>query len=187
MEAKVQAIKNSEWNSLKIKPLITVGKHRSPWGRCIISQAGDALCGLSFGDFAQSEILDTARLDWPGAEVCYDEGATGHWVSVASDYLKGKSLGEEHSILLLGTPFQLAVWGVLWKMKVGEIASYQDIANRVGHPSAVRAVGSAVGKNKISLLIPCHRVIRSSGRLGGYAWGIGLKQTLLDYEAQFCR
>lgn len=185
MNTKLQAINYCEWNSLDSKPEIAVGIHLTPWGSCIISQAENALCGLTFQKLSCAEALDAAKMLWPGSKICYNEEATGHWISIATRYIEGTGGGEEHELFVLGTPFQLSVWAALLEIPVGKVVSYQDIADRVGRPGAVRAVGSAIGKNRISVLIPCHRVIRSSGGLGGYAWGLELKQTFLDYESQF--
>lgn len=187
MHMKFQAINHTEWNSLILKPKITLGIHQSPWGNCVISQAEDALCGLSFGNSSPLEALQAAELSWPGSQITYNEESTAHWISIACNYLKGISWTGEYTLCLLGTPFQLSVWAALLNIPTAQVASYQDIANRLGRPTAVRAVGTAIGRNKISLLIPCHRIIQSSGGLGGYAWGLSLKQSLLDYEAQFCR
>ena len=81
-----------------------------------------------------------------------------------------------------GTPFQLRVWAQIYKIEFGEVHSYQQVANSLGIPSAVRAVASALSKNPIAYLIPCHRVIRSDGKIGGYRWTSSLKSMLLNYE-----
>jgi O-6-methylguanine DNA methyltransferase len=83
-----------------------------------------------------------------------------------------------------GTDFQLAVWQCLQQIPLGETRSYQQIANQLGRPNAVRAVANAIAANPIAWFIPCHRVIRSTGELGGYAWGIEKKRQLLAYEQQ---
>jgi O-6-methylguanine DNA methyltransferase len=86
-----------------------------------------------------------------------------------------------------GTPFQQAVWRALTHIPFGETRSYQQLADAIGQPQAVRAVANAIARNPISWFIPCHRVIRSNGQLGGYAWGQPLKQTLLDWEQRHVR
>ncbi len=187
MHTKLQVINHIEWDSLSSKPKITIGVHPSPWGNCVISQTGRALCGFSFQDIGCSEAVYAAGLLWPGSQVSYNEEATAHWISIARDYLEGGARGEEYSLFLLGTAFQITVWRALLEIETTKVVSYRDIANKIGCPKAVRAVGTAIGKNKISILIPCHRVVRSSGGLGGYAWGLSLKQSLLDYEVQFRR
>lgn len=158
---------------------ITAGLHRTLWGDCLISQKGEALCGFHFCQ--GGDVMETLGVFWPGSEICYNEEQTGHWVDLAIQLLRGGE-GEGKTLLLMGTPFQLSVWKALMEIEAGNVCSYQDIARKIGRPSAVRAVGTAVGKNRISLVIPCHRVIREDGKLGGYAWGVERKQALLDYE-----
>jgi len=83
---------------------------------------------------------------------------------------------------LKGTDFQIAVWNELLKISFGQLVTYQDIALRIGKPKACRAVGSAIGKNPVSVLIPCHRVVQSSGGLGGFYWGLDVKKMILEKE-----
>jgi len=98
------------------------------------------------------------------------------------EYLEGKRVAFELPLDLRGTPFQCAVWGALQEIPYGETRSYAAIAKRVRHPNAVRAVGAANGANPIALIVPCHRVIASDGRLGGYGGGLSLKAKLLAME-----
>lgn len=86
-------------------------------------------------------------------------------------------------IQLIGTSFQLAIWQALLTIPFGETSSYAVIASAAGHPKALRATGTAIGNNPIALFIPCHRVLRTDGSLGGYAWGLALKQQLLQFES----
>ena len=86
-------------------------------------------------------------------------------------------------LLVKGTNFQIAVWKALLKIPPGRLVAYEQVARAIGRPSASRAVGSAVGANRISYLIPCHRVIRGSGALGGYAWGVPRKRAIIGWEA----
>ena len=90
--------------------------------------------------------------------------------------------GRAARLHLIGAPFQLKVWEALLHIPSGHVTTYSDLAAAVGHPRAVRAVGTAVGRNPISLLIPCHRALRSDGTLGGYAWGLQRKRKLLAIE-----
>ena len=98
------------------------------------------------------------------------------------EYLEGKRVGFELPLDLRGTPFQRAVWEALQEIPYGETRSYAEIARRVGQPNAVRAVGAANGANPIALIVPCHRVIASDGKLGGYGGGLALKGKLLAME-----
>lgn len=98
------------------------------------------------------------------------------------EYFEGKRTAFSLPSKLEGTDFQRLVWLELGKIKYGETASYADIAKSISRPGAVRAVGGAVGKNKIALIVPCHRIIRKNGELGGYAWGKKRKLNLLKHE-----
>ena len=84
---------------------------------------------------------------------------------------------------VIGAPFQIKVWEALLNIPSGQVTSYSEIARQIDHPKAVRAVGTAVGRNPISWLIPCHRAMRKSGGLGGYHWGLPVKRAMLAYEA----
>lgn len=99
-----------------------------------------------------------------------------------AEYLAGKRTGFDLPLDLRGTPFQRAVWGALQAIPYGETRSYADVARAVGRPHAVRAVGTANGANPVALVVPCHRVIQSGGRLGGYGGGLELKRRLLAME-----
>jgi AraC family transcriptional regulator of adaptative response/methylated-DNA-[protein]-cysteine methyltransferase len=83
----------------------------------------------------------------------------------------------------MGAPFQIKVWQALLDIKSGYVTTYSDIAQAIGHPKAVRAVGTAVGRNPIGLLIPCHRALRKDGSLGGYHWGLAVKRAILAHES----
>jgi AraC family transcriptional regulator of adaptative response/methylated-DNA-[protein]-cysteine methyltransferase len=84
---------------------------------------------------------------------------------------------------MIGAPFQIKVWEALLQIPSGQVTTYSDIADAIGHPRAVRAVGTAVGRNPVSWLIPCHRALRKSGGLGGYHWGLPVKRAMLAWEA----
>ncbi len=93
-------------------------------------------------------------------------------------------LAKKSSIKLYGTPFQLRVWQALSNIPHNKTCTYRDIAEKIGQPKAARAVGQAVGRNPVSYLIPCHRVVGSNGALGGFRWGVDIKTALLTYEKQ---
>ena len=99
-------------------------------------------------------------------------------------YFEGKRVVFDLPIKMVGTTFQRKVWDALTSIKFGETASYRDIAKKVGNPKAARAVGAAIGKNPISIIIPCHRVIGSNGKLTGFAGGVVAKEFLLDLESR---
>ena len=111
-----------------------------------------------------------------------DEGRLDPVRVQVTEYFDGDRKEFDLPLAPTGTPFQLAVWDVLLEVGYGETASYADIARRIGKPTAFRAVGAANGRNPISLIIPCHRVIGSAGALVGYGWGVDRKAWLLAHE-----
>lgn len=141
---------------------------------------GVSLCRLDFvGQFGGDEILRRWQRQWPHSS----------FASLPAHELKLKQLGAalEGKVALMplrltGTAFQLAVWEALLAIPQGGVKTYGEIAAQIGKPRAVRAVGQAVGANPISVLVPCHRVIASNGKIGGYAWGVAVKQALLASE-----
>ncbi|WP_461202518.1 methylated-DNA--[protein]-cysteine S-methyltransferase [Anoxybacillus sp. TBDG-1] len=106
------------------------------------------------------------------------------WMEEIEQYFQKKRTLFSIPLKLVGTPFQIRVWETLQTIPYGQTVSYADIAKQIGQPKAVRAVGNAVGSNPITVIIPCHRVILTSGELGGYAWGIERKKWLLEHETR---
>jgi AraC family transcriptional regulator of adaptative response/methylated-DNA-[protein]-cysteine methyltransferase len=106
----------------------------------------------------------------------HDQAAIAPWANAA---LSAKG---EASLHLIGAPFQIKVWEALMNVPAGPVTTYSEIAGAIGAPKAVRAVGTAVGRNPISLLIPCHRALRKSGEMGGYHWGLPVKRAMLAWE-----
>lgn len=149
----------------------------SPLGRMLIAATDKGICRLTFDDSVQS----LARL-FPKATIREDSGALKELVEGALSAIERPLAAPDLPIDVAGTAFQEAVWRELRKIPVGETRSYAEIAAAIGHPKAVRAVGSANGDNHVCVLIPCHRVIRSDGSLGGYGGGIERKKKLLASE-----
>lgn len=116
---------------------------------------------------------------WPRATFVEDPMMLRPWVLAAF----GASAQEETPLYLIGAPFQIKVWEALLSVPSGQVTTYSEIAGAVGLPRAVRAVGTAVGRNPISFLIPCHRALRRDGGLGGYHWGLPVKRAILAWEA----
>ena len=151
----------------------------SPFGRALVMGTETGICGIGFA----SEAGDDATMAdlcsrWPGAEYVEDREALEGWARAAFG-----QAGGEVPLLLIGAPFQIKVWEALMRVPSGHVTTYSEIAQAVGSPKAVRAVGTAVGRNPISLLIPCHRALRKSGGLGGYHWGLPVKRAILAWEA----
>ncbi len=154
------------------------GRFASPFGEALAVATPRGLCGLAFTaetGFEPAFADLTAR--WPNARLVEDPDSIRLWVEAA--------LGArgEAPMVLIGAPFQIKVWEALLAIPSGEVTTYSALAARIGAPRATRAVGTAVGRNPLALLIPCHRALRKSGALGGYHWGLGVKRALLAREA----
>jgi O-6-methylguanine DNA methyltransferase len=139
--------------------------------------------GLCMVDFLTSEkaFLKNLKSLFPG-EIIEDDRRNRKVLLQLRNYLEGKLKRFDCSLDLRGTSFQKKVWSALAKIPYGETKSYQEIAKSIGHPKAFRAVGNANGANPIPIILPCHRVIESNGGLGGFGYGIKVKQQLLDFE-----
>lgn len=153
----------------------------SPFGPALVMGTDKGICGIGFAseNSAEHAMADlTGR--WPKADYVEDPMRLRPWANAAF----GAS-GEhcEAPLYLIGAPFQINVWEALLRIPSGHVTTYSEIAGAIGNPRAVRAVGTAVGRNPISWLIPCHRALRKSGGLGGYHWGLPVKRAMLAYEA----
>ncbi len=151
----------------------------SPFGPALVMGTERGICGIGFAaetgtDAAMTDLMSR----WPQARFTENEAALAPWVKAAFGATDG-----EARLVLIGAPFQIKVWEALLAIPTGHVTTYSEIARHIGNPRAVRAVGTAVGRNPISWLIPCHRAIRKSGGLGGYHWGLPVKRALLAWEA----
>jgi AraC family transcriptional regulator of adaptative response/methylated-DNA-[protein]-cysteine methyltransferase len=150
----------------------------SPFGEALVMGTQKGLCGLAFtAEFGRDWAWQDMRARWPKATYVEDTDAVRPWAEAAFAQ-KG-----EAALHLIGAPLQIKVWEALLHVPSGHVTTYSEIAQTIGHPRAVRAVGTAVGRNPISWLIPCHRALRKSGALGGYHWGLPMKRAMLAYEA----
>src|SRR5438105_4814629 len=151
----------------------------SPLGRMLIAATSNGICRLTFDD-----SVDSLRRLFPHAAIVEDVGGLKELVEGALEAIESPRAAHQLPIDVAGTAFQEAVWRELRKIPVGETRSYAEIAAAIGQPKAVRAVGTANGDNHVAVLIPCHRVIRGDGTLGGYAGGLDRKRKLLAIEGQ---
>ena len=155
------------------------GRFDSPFGPAIVMGTGRGVCGIAFTAEAGEEMaMADLCARWPGARYVEDPAPLGPWADAAF----GRS-DAEVPLFVIGAPFQIKVWEALMSIPSGHVTTYSDIAAAIGSPKAVRAVGTAVGRNPISLLIPCHRALRKSGGLGGYHWGLPVKRAILAWES----
>ncbi|MGP3698330.1 methylated-DNA--[protein]-cysteine S-methyltransferase [Rhodobacter sp. NSM] len=149
----------------------------SPFGEALVMATSRGICGLAFcAETGREAALADLMGRWPAARFIEDPGA----VAPMSEAAFG---GGGAALHLIGAPFQIKVWEALLRVPSGHVTTYSQIAQAIGHPAAVRAVGTAVGRNPISFLIPCHRALRKSGGLGGYHWGLPVKRAMLAWEA----
>ena len=156
---------------------INYGWFDSPFGRLLAMGTSKGLCGMAFSDeTGDAETFNDMTSRWPEAIYVEHPEDVEQWVSGAFAHRS------ETQLHLIGAPFQIKVWEALLTIPSGHVTTYSEIAGAVGNPRAVRAVGSAVGRNPVSWLIPCHRAMRKSGGLGGYHWGLGVKRAMLAWE-----
>lgn len=154
----------------------------SPFGPALVMGTDKGICGLALS----AEVGEAAAMAdligrWPMADFVEDPMVLEPWVLAAFGAQDGRL--DKAPLYLIGAPFQIKVWEALLRIPSGQVTTYSDIAQAIGRPRAVRAVGTAVGRNPVSWLIPCHRALRKSGALGGYHWGMPVKRAMLAFEA----
>jgi AraC family transcriptional regulator of adaptative response/methylated-DNA-[protein]-cysteine methyltransferase len=158
---------------------IRYGIHPSPFGKCLVATTERGICNLSFVDVSEGKAIDNLVADWQQARMVEDYKSTAPLVTrIFSDLGTDTPL----KIHLRGTNFQIKVWEALLKIPTGSLTTYEQIASHIGKPTAVRAVGTAIGHNPIAYLIPCHRVIRKNGDFGNYLYGSARKKVILARE-----
>ncbi len=162
--------------------LIRYGFHPTPFGECLIATTSRGICHLAFTHpISREAAVGRLEREWPGANLVADQAGTRAAAAKAFPP-PGSAPTPGLALHVKGTNFQLKVWRALLDIPAGSVTTYGEIAAAIGEPNAARAVGTAVGSNHISYLIPCHRVIRSTGELGGYAWGPDRKRVMLTLE-----
>ena len=165
---------------------ITYGFHASPFGEALIMATDRGVAGLAFvnednGQTREEALGDMTRR-WPLARYVEAPDRTGPHLRRIFDPTAWCA-AQPVRLILIGTDFEIRVWQALLRIPMGKAVSYADIARFIGQPTASRAVGTAVGRNPISFVVPCHRVLRSDGGLGGYHWGLTRKRALIGWEA----
>lgn len=163
---------------------IRYGFHEGPFGLALVMATDRGLAGLAFADDSTHKpaTLEDMTRRWPNATYVEDNDFTQPYadrVFTPSRWTADEPL----RVVLIGTDFQIRVWEGLLKIPVGSATTYSNLANSLGAPKAARAVGAAVGRNPISFVVPCHRVVGKSGQLTGYHWGLTRKRAMLGWEA----
>ncbi len=178
-----EAMSPGEWKTGGEGLTVYYGFHPSPFGSALVMTTERGLCGLAFADQGgEPAALADMRGRWPNARYAEDSART----VVHAQRIFDSKLWRPNTplrVVLIGTDFEIRVWEMLLSIPMGKAATYSDIAKKLGNPKGARAVGAAVGKNPVSFVVPCHRVVGKSGNLTGYHWGLTRKRAMLGWEA----
>lgn len=163
---------------------IAYGFHPGPFGLALVMVTARGLCGLAFcdGEDARANTLADMMRRWPASDFVEDAARTAPYAARIFD--PGRWSRETPlRVVMIGSDFEVRVWETLLRIPIGKATTYGDIAAHIGKPRAARAVGAAVGRNPISFVVPCHRVLGRSGDLTGYHWGLTRKRAILGWES----
>ena len=164
---------------------ITYGFHASPFGEALLMATDRGVCGIAFinedAQQTRAEALTDMTRRWPRARFVEAPARTAPHVQRVFEPHQWQA-DKPVRLVLIGTDFEVKVWEALLRIPMGRAVSYADIARHLGQPTASRAVGTAVGRNPISFVVPCHRVMRGNGQLAGYHWGLTRKRALIGWE-----
>ena len=152
-------------------------------GKLLVARTEKGVCAVTFGD-DENSLKDNLFNEYSNAEIAENNANLKDYVEAILANLEGANKTLDLPTDLQATAFQMRVWDILRKIPYGETVSYQDVAEKLGNKNAVRAVATACASNRVALVIPCHRVVRSSGELSGYRWGIERKKAILDKEKE---
>jgi AraC family transcriptional regulator, regulatory protein of adaptative response / methylated-DNA-[protein]-cysteine methyltransferase len=177
------AVTPGEYKSRGEGLTISYGFHPSPFGEALLAVTARGICALFFASVgSRPAALSRLREEWANARIVEDQESTRRLVRRI--FAAVPRAEAPLTLYVRGTNFQVKVWEALLSIPSGRVTTYGEIARRIGDPGAARAVGTAVGRNPVAFLIPCHRVIRGTGDLGGYHWGVGRKRLILAWEAE---
>jgi AraC family transcriptional regulator of adaptative response/methylated-DNA-[protein]-cysteine methyltransferase len=178
-----EAMSPGEWKSGGAGLTIAFGFHPSPFGTALVMTTPRGLAGLAFADPGEEEAaLADMKGRWPKATIVEDRPRTAALARRVFDPGLWRA-DQPLRVVLIGTDFEVRVWETLLKIPMGRALTYSDIAKKIGATNAARAVGAAVGKNPLSFVVPCHRVLGKDGALTGYHWGLTRKRAMLGWEA----
>ena len=152
-------------------------------GYLLVATTDLGICAVKLGDKPE-KLANILVKKFERATIIRDDNIHKNWVEKILKFLAGKETALNLPLDIRGTAFQKQVWQALQKIPYGETRTYTDIAKDIGQPEAARAVGNACAANPIALIVPCHRILRQNGNLGGYRWGIDRKRKLLDRESR---
>ncbi len=175
----LEAVTPREYKTMGVGLDIRYGYHSTPFGECLIAVTDRGICALSFVDPSAKQVeLERLAQKWALANLSHHQEETGEVVQK----IFSQNGAEKIQLLVQGTNFQIKVWEALLNIPAGSLSTYAKIARSINHEKAVRAVGTAIGKNPIAYLIPCHRVIRKGGQIGQYHWGSTRKKAIIGWE-----
>lgn len=166
--------------------IISYACRKTSLGLLLMAATNKGICSVQFGE-TETALVTQLNHEFPKANVQVSATQSApeldNWMEALDQYISQNTPRPDIPLDIRGTAFQIKVWQFLLTIKPGEVYTYAEVADKINNPKAIRAVGTACGKNSIAVLIPCHRVLRSDGGLGGYRWGIERKQMLLDKES----
>ena len=178
-----EAMSPGEWKSGGSGLTMSYGFHPSPFGSALVMTTQRGLAGLAFADPGEEQTaLADMRGRWPKANIVEDSTCTARLARRIFDSRLWRA-DQPLRVVLIGTDFEVRVWETLLRIPMGRAMTYSDVAAKVGATRAARAVGAAVGKNPVSFVVPCHRVLSKSGDVTGYHWGLTRKRAMLGWEA----
>jgi len=154
---------------------------QSPVGRMLVATTDKGICSVAFGD-SDGKLLEKLRTEYPAAKVQRSTAVLQRWVSALLQQMQGQRQDERLPLDVRATAFQRLVWNHLRTIPYGTTTSYSEVARAIGQPKAVRAVARACATNPVAYTVPCHRVLRQGGEMGGYRWGVERKSKLLEME-----
>ena len=160
------------------------GAAPSPFGIAVVTMTSYGISGIGFADDesgVEAAFEDLANR-WPNARFTRNDARIAEAATQVFDPTRWDPTRPVR-VVLIGTDFEVSVWETLLRIPCGKATTYQTVANHIGKPTASRAVGAAVGKNPISFVVPCHRVVGSTGALTGYHWGLPRKRAILGWES----
>lgn len=176
-----EAMTPAEFKSKGEGLTIHYGIHETPFGECLISVTGRGITDLRFLENEdKEEVIQELKEDFAKAEIIFDNNFTKPFIEQI--FYETVHTDSPVTLLLRGTNFQIKVWEALLKIPFGQMVSYDTIAQTIGQPTAQRAVGTAIGSNRLGYIIPCHRVLQKVGGIGGYRWGTTRKKAILGWE-----
>ena len=176
-----EAMTPAEFKSKGANLTIHYGIHETPFGDCLIAITERGITDFRFIENEdKSLIIKELQQDFEKSKLIFDNNFTKPFVEQI--FYETHNSNEPLTLLMRGTNFQIKVWEALLKIPFGQMVSYETIANAIGQPTAQRAVGTAIGSNRLGYIIPCHRVLQKVGGIGGYRWGVTRKKAILGWE-----